>query len=269
MNRIGVFCSDYENIKEIIKEISQYSKKRGFQVIQGEELESATSCEDLVILSLGGDGTFLRASQIALRLEAPILGVNLGNLGFLTDVEGIDVFSAIDSLEKGLCQEERRMTLKLEYLSEEKEEEYFAINDFVLARTLESKILTFEVSVNGLFSGKFRADGFVMSTPTGSTAYSLSVGGPILTPSCSVFVLNFVAPHKLSARTCVFSESDRVTVKILSRGDFRLQRDGVTIEKPSLYDRMTFMTNSKTLRVLHVKQKNFFDVLNKKFGWGN
>lgn len=268
MNKIGIFYSDFSQVKETVKEVCQFSKKRGFEVIQAEELSKLNEVSDLVVLSLGGDGTFLKASQIALKLDAPVLGVNLGNLGFLTDVEGIDVFSAIEALEGGSYFQEERTTLKLEYLSEDKEGEYFAINDFVVSRSLESKILQCEVTYNELLAGKFRADGFVVSSPTGSTAYSLSLGGPIVTPRSDVFMLTFIAPHKLSARPVVFAAREKITIKVMSKGDFSLQRDGVTVEKLEVYDRLSFMLNSKILKVLHIKQKNFFEVLNKKFGWG-
>lgn len=268
MKKIGLYHSDTLLINETVKEVTQFAKKRGIEILQKEELLKVTEGKDLIVLSLGGDGTFLKASQIALKLDIPILGVNLGNLGFLTDVEGIDVFSAIEALVNQAYFKEERKSLKVEHLSEEQEMEFSAINDFVVLRHINSKILQFEVSVNELLAGKFRSDGFIVSSTTGSTAYSLSVGGPIISPNSEVFLLSFISPHKLSARPLVLSIKDRLSIKILNPGEYVLQRDGETVNEIKAFDRLSFYINEKSLKILHIKPKNFFEVLNKKFGWG-
>lgn len=268
MKKIGLYHSDALLINETVKEITQFAKKRGLEILQKNDLLKLTEGKDLVLLSLGGDGTFLKASQIALKLDVPILGVNLGNLGFLTDVEGIDVFSAIEALANQAYFKEERKSLKVEYLSKDQEMEFFAINDFVVLRQINSKILQFEVSVNDLLAGKFHSDGFIVSSPTGSTAYSLSVGGPIISPGSEVFLLNFISPHKLSARPLVLSVKDKLSIKILNPGEYMFQRDGESVAELKAFDRLSFFINEKSLKILHIKPKNFFEVLNKKFGWG-
>ncbi len=268
MKKIFIFHTDGQYVDEVAKEVSQYAKKKGFEILARENLSKFKKGDDIVLLSLGGDGTFLKASQIALSIGASVFGINLGNLGFLTDVEGIDIFAAIDALDSGSYFIEERTTIKCEALSEEVEKEFYAVNDFVILRNINNKILQLELIVNDLTAGKFRADGFVISSPTGSTAYSLSAGGPIVTPHADVFILSFLAPHKLSARPVVFSNLDKVSTKILSDGEFSFQRDGEEVLILKKYDRLHFEKNSTNLRIVHLKSKNFFEVLNKKFGWG-
>jgi NAD+ kinase len=137
-----------------------------------------------------------------------------------------------------------------------------------LIRGVADRILQAEILANGVDVGKFRIDGLVFSTATGSTAYSLSLGGPIIVPNADVFALVFIAPHKLSARPVIFSNSDKVSVRILSDGQFSLQRDGEEVAKLKMFDRITVQKSENELRIIHLKSKNFFDVLNKKFGWG-
>lgn len=268
VKKIGIFFKEDPYLKEIAKELEAFLKKRGIEVFKNGDFEDLQEDESMIILSLGGDGTFLGASRIAMKLNASVLGINLGNLGFLTDVEGMDVFIAIEKLLKGECFVEERMALEAEINSSE-ESTYCGVNDFVVLKRVEDKILQFDVAVNGLKAGKFRADGVVVSTSTGSTAYALSVGGPIILPQAHVYELNFIAPHKLSARPLVLSEADILEIEIESDGVFVFLRDGLKVTELKKFDRIEFRKHQKSLKILHLKGKNFFEVLNKKFGWGN
>lgn len=267
--RIGIFYLENNGIEETARELAAFLKNKGVKVMSVSELQKAKSARNLILMSLGGDGTFLRASHIGMRLNAPVLGINLGNLGFLTDVEARDLFDAASEVLKGHFTIEKRMTLHLVFTnSSGVEKEFVCVNDFVLHRELASKILDLELFVNGMNAGFFRSDGIVISTPTGSTAYSLSLGGPIITPASSVFLLTFIAPHRLTARPVVFSSADKISVRIKSAGNARLKRDGEEIAKLSKFDRIEVFRNKTDLSILHLKNKNFFEVLNKKFGWG-
>jgi NAD+ kinase len=268
MKKLSIFFADGALVEEVSKELRSYLLKNSVEVLPKEELEHLQSAENLTIISLGGDGTFLKASRLALKIGASVFGVNLGSLGFLTDVEGVDVFSAVDSFLEGNYFVEKRMTLRAKVSGENIEDSFFAVNDFVVMRDLSDKILQTEAVINGFEVGKFRSDGFVVSTPTGSTAYSLSLGGPIIAPQARVFCLVFAAPHKLSARPVIFSCDDKLTMKILSDGNFSLQRDGEIVVHLSKFDRLAFTKNERDLEIIHLANKNFFDVLNKKFGWG-
>ncbi len=267
--RVGIFYLENNGIEETAHELEAFLKNKGVKVLTVSELRSTKSARGLVIMSLGGDGTFLRASHLGMLLNAPVIGVNLGNLGFLTDVEARDLFDAANEMLNGNFMVERRMTLKLVLTrSSGKSEEFVAINDFVLHRELSSKILDLEVFVNGMNAGFFRSDGLVVSTATGSTAYALSLGGPIITPTSNVYSLTFIAPHRLTARPVVFSELDKLSIQIKSNGKARLKRDGEEIAVVSKFDRLEIFKNKNLLNILHLRKKNFFEVLNKKFGWG-
>jgi NAD+ kinase len=269
IKKVGIFYLDGVYIEELAKELSTYLRKKSVDIVYRDEIKNLSETENLVLISLGGDGTFLKASCLAIKLGVPVFGVNLGSLGFLTDVEGVDIYSAADALLSGDFLIEKRIILKATVISEGIENRVFnAVNDFVLMRSINDRILQSEILANGINVGKFRSDGLVFSTATGSTAYSLSLGGPIVVPNADVFLLAFMAPHKLSARTVVFANSDKVSVRVLSDGQFNVQRDGEEIAKLKMFDRLTIEKSEKDLNIIHLKSKNFFDVLNKKFGWG-
>ncbi len=267
--KIGIFYIENNGIEETAKELANFLSRKNIKVLGVKELSKVKSAKGLVIISLGGDGTFLRASRIGMRLNAPIVGVNLGNLGFLTDIEARDLFDAVEQLLKGKYEIEKRMTLEGTIVGAKGEEKHFiAVNDFVIQRKIQGKILSTEIYVNGMNAGKFRSDGLVIATPTGSTAYSLSVGGPIISPLSGVYSFVFIAPHKLSSRPVVLSESDKLSVRILTEGDSYFLQDGEVVAGLKKFDRLVFRKNGRYLRILHLKNKNFFEVLNKKFGWG-
>jgi len=269
IKKVGIFYLDGIYIEELAKELSSYLSKKGIEIFQKDEIKNLKETKDLILISLGGDGTFLKASCLAIKLKVPIFGVNLGSLGFLTDVEGVDIYSAADAVLSGDFLIEKRVILKaVTVCTGVENREFTAVNDFVLIRGVADRILQAEILANGVDVGKFRIDGLVFSTATGSTAYSLSLGGPIIVPNADVFALVFIAPHKLSARPVIFANSDKVSVRILSDGQFSLQRDGEEVTKLKMFDRITVQKSENELKIIHLKSKNFFDVLNKKFGWG-
>ncbi|HEM55884.1 MULTISPECIES: NAD(+)/NADH kinase [Caldisericum] len=267
VKKVGIFYKDEPYFVEKAREVELYLKRKNIEVYENNDFESLEEDDSLILISLGGDGTFLGASRIALKLNASVLGINFGNLGFLTDVEGMDIFIALEKLLNGEYFIEERMTL-LGELNRNEEETFCSVNDFVVLRKIEEKILQFEVAVNGVKSGRFRCDGFIVSTATGSTAYALSVGGPIIVPQARVFELNYIAPHKLSARPLVLSENDVLEIEIESDGNFDFIRDGLKVKNVKKFDRLEFRRHPRNLKIVHLKGKNFFDVLNKKFGWG-
>ncbi len=267
--KVGIFYLENNGIEETAKELAGFFVKKNIKVFKVEELKKLRSAKGLVIISLGGDGTFLRASHLGIRLNSPVIGVNLGNLGFLTDIEARDLFDAAEQLLQGKYEIENRMTLEVTIIGAKGEERHFiAVNDFVVQRRINGKILSVEIYVNGMNAGNFRSDGLVVATPTGSTAYSLSVGGPIISPLSEVYSFVFIAPHKLSSRPVVLSHSDKLSVRIMTEGNSYFLRDGETVATLNKFDRLVFRKSTRYLKILHLKNKNFFEVLNKKFGWG-
>lgn len=268
MTKIGIIYKEEPYFVGIAREVEQYLQKKGVEVFKNTDVDNLSSGEGLILVSLGGDGTFLKASQRAIRFNVPLLGINLGNLGFLTNVEGDDVFESIERLLRGDFSIEERSTIRAK-ITKEENKFFVAANDFILQRSIEEKILTLKVFINDFEAGTFRCDGAIVSTATGSTAYALSVGGPIIVPNAPVFELSFVAPHKLSQRPLILSCMEKLEIEVFSDSRCYLLRDGVKVFECKQHDRFTFDKNTNNLKVIHIQDKNFFDILNKKFGWGS
>lgn len=175
------------------------------------------------IISVGGDGTFLRAARYAFKRQIPVMGINVGNLGFLTEVNLKDYTIAIDDLLKGSYKIEERMLLEMvinrgqKIVKDDDGGAFRALNEFTLTRDLMSKIIDLEVIVNGLDVISFRADGIIIATPTGSTAYSLSAGGPIVEPMNESVIITPICAHSLFARSMVISPRNNLKIRLKSK----------------------------------------------------
>lgn len=166
------------------------------------------------IIVLGGDGTLLNVAREAARRGTPVMGINLGTLGFLTDVERQDAEAAIEKVLSGNYRLEKRMMLEAGI--EGREETHVALNDFCITRGVFSKIVSFSVTINQDHIDTFKGDGVIVATPTGSTAYNLSAGGPILKPDAQMVAITPICPHTLHARSTVVSAADVVRVELAS-----------------------------------------------------
>jgi len=189
--------------------------------ISGEEevarSQMATRHLDLVIV-LGGDGTLLSAVRATAPTHAPLLGVNLGTLGFLTDIPPSGLFSMLDAIAEDRAPIERRTLMLCELLrGENVRGSYLAFNDVVVNKTTLARLNNYDLFVDGTFVSTYRADGMIVATPTGSTAYSISAGGPVVMPTVKAFVITPVAPHSLTHRPLVVPDS--AVVEILLRSD--------------------------------------------------
>ena len=167
------------------------------------------------ILVIGGDGTILAAARMLVGNTIPLLGINLGTLGFLADVNLADLSKTLDLLLKDQYQVENRIMLTAEvYKQGEKAATYIALNDFNINRCGASRVIGLKVGINGSTIDCYRADGVIVCTPTGSTGYNLSAGGPIINPTCKNFVITPICPHSLTARSIVLAKEDVVTVEV-------------------------------------------------------
>lgn len=180
------------------------------------------SAEAEAIISVGGDGTFLRAAKYAFKRQIPVMGINVGNLGFLTEINLKDYTIAIDDLLKGSYKIEERMLLEMVIQRGKKtvldsDGAFIALNEFTLTRDMNSKIIDLEVIVNGLSVISFRADGIIIATPTGSTAYSLSAGGPIVEPMNEAVLITPICAHSLFARSMVISPRNNLEIRLKSK----------------------------------------------------
>ena len=196
ITRMGAVCNVYD----------QYNRN-----VTSIDIPEGTQC----ILVIGGDGTILAAARMLVGNTIPLLGINLGTLGFLADVNLADLSKTWDLLLKDQYQVENRIMLTAEvYKQGEKAATYIALNDFNINRCGASRVIGLKVGINGSIIDCYRADGVIVCTPTGSTGYNLSAGGPIINPTCKNFVITPICPHSLTARSIVLAKEDVVTVEV-------------------------------------------------------
>ncbi len=219
-------------------------------------------------ISMGGDGTFLRtASRIGHR-GIPILGVNTGRLGFLTDVMPEEIDDAVQDIIDGHYQVEERATLHVTTQGGQLKEYPFALNEIAVLKRDTSSMIAIHTSVNGNYLTTYQADGLVIATPTGSTAYSLSVGGPIMVPRTGTFAITPVAPHSLNVRPIVVRDDWEITLEVSSRShNFLIAIDGRS-ETCSENTRITIRRAPFNTRVVKRNGYQFFHTLREKMMWG-
>lgn len=264
---IGViYNEDKKGSKEIFNHIVNWYKNKGLDVVTNLE-EITEECEFLVVL--GGDGTILRTANIIMPMIIPILGVNLGRLGFLTSIEmeNIDIY-----LEKSLNPDnytiENRIMFDVEVLNDnEVVYKDVSLNDVVFSRNYLEGMIGFTLKVSDVKVDEFFADGFIISTPTGSTAYSLSAGGPILTPEMDVILLTPICPHTLYARPIVVQGNEEISVDLNSVGRKSIVTvDGQRHYKLSNTSSVKVKKSSVRTKTIRFKDRLFFTVLGEKIG---
>lgn len=223
---------------------------------------------DLVVV-LGGDGTLLSAARATAAIDVPLLGVNLGSLGFLTDVPLSSLFSMLDAITKGEAAVEQRSLMQCDLLrGEEVLGSYLVFNDAVVNKTAIARLNNYDLFVDKIFVSSYRADGMIVATPTGSTAYSLSAGGPVLMPTVNAFVITPVAPHSLTHRPLVVPDSTVVELVLRSEEEVAyLSLDG----QPGLDlcdgDRVRCRRSEHRVSLFRTDH-DFFHVLRTKLKWG-
>ena len=241
-------------------------------VTKEEQRQKLPTLTGDVMITLGGDGTILQAVRDLAGRQMPLVGVNMGHLGFLTETgpEGID-----DLVRKLLASEytiDRRMMLEGALLEhEEQQAGKTALNDIVLSRSGSLEILRFQVYVNGEFFHEYLADGIILSTPTGSTGYNLSAGGPLIEPNASMITLTPICPHSLNQRSILLSSEDEIEFRIPLSKDGNEQSieayfDGQEKIKLHSGSILQVKRSSKTTDVIRVNQDSFLEVLNRKLG---
>ena len=231
--------------------------------VYGEGLPSDTD----YMVTLGGDGTILRAAQLAYRADVPIVGINLGTLGFMATVSKERAREAMEVLFSGRMDFERKVLLQVE--SPALPEPKVAINEVVVSRKDSSSMIGIQTHVNGRLLGTYRADGLIVATPTGSTGYSLSCGGPIVSTDSATLVLTPVAPHNLNVRPMVFRDDVKVFLKVSGREDQYLLSVDSRFQPMRWEDVISVRKSERTLRIAKLPHSDFFLTLKEKLGWGN
>ena len=214
------------------------------------------------LVALGGDGTMLRCARRAALLDVPMLGINLGTVGFLAEAEADGLDRALDRLLQGQYTEERRAMLAVHF----REERFLAMNDAVISRGDYPRLIRVTASVDGGWAGDYRADGLLVATPTGSTGYSLSAGGPIIAPMVDCMLITPICPHSLQHRPQVIPGSSRVTMTLdaLERMEASLQIDGRHCAQLCQGDSVHVVKAPEQVRLIRMREESFFVVVHQK-----
>lgn len=234
----------------------------------GQPLKEVGKTADLVIV-LGGDGTILRAARELEGCATPILGVNLGNLGFLTSVRAETLHETVPEVLRGEYQLSERHTLQAGLLRDGKPlETHGALNDAVISRGAISRIVRLHVSIDGEMLTEYVCDGMILATATGSTAYSLSAGGPILVPTARGLIITPICPHALSNRSVIVGENSVIRCRVASAaGELLLTVDGQVQLRMQVGDEVEVRQSSRTVQLVTLKGHSYFEVLREKLKW--
>jgi len=237
--------------------------------LEGMPRESLAGKTELLVV-LGGDGTLLAAARVAAESNTLILPVNLGGLGFLTSVTLDELYVLLEQVLAGEQQTSERMMLLAEVVREGTViERHRALNDAVLNKAALARMIDFDLHVNGSFVWSSRADGIIISTPTGSTAYSLAAGGPILDPLLDAFIVTPICPHTLTNRPLVLPDTVRIEVNFVSGEEpVYLTVDGQVGVEVKSRDIIRVTKAAKKLRLISAPHKSYFEVLRSKLRWG-
>lgn len=220
-----------------------------------------------IVLSFGGDGTFLHTAR-EIGSAVPILGVNIGRLGFLAEIETAEVQEAIRQIERNDFRIERRACLQAD-VHGESGRQHVALNEIVLERSGRAGLIGIDVWVDDVSLNNYWADGIIIATPTGSTAYALSVGGPIITPTSDVFVIAPIASHSLTVRPIVLSDQSVIRARIeTERQAFVLAADGQSVEYTEGVVDITIRRAEQTVSIVKLPDRHYFQTLRNKLMWG-
>ncbi len=221
-----------------------------------------------LLLVFGGDGTMLRVASEVAGSCTPILGINVGGLGFLTAVSSQEMSKALRRIWSGDFTLESRALIEVAGNCNGRSVRKCALNDFVISRGIVSRLITLEVSVNGESLTRYRCDGLIVSSPTGSTAYSLSAGGAVVHPQADVFELTPICPHTLSNRSVIVSLRSHIQVRVVSpKPDTILSADGVGISGLAAGDAVIIRRSRNSVRLMHLAGSSFFETLRHKLHW--
>lgn len=232
-------------------------------LVEPENIEGAD-----YVISMGGDGTFLEAANKVGDREIPILGVNMGRLGFLADVLPSEIETTLDHVLRGDHIIEDHTVIKLETNGETVECNPFALNDIAVLKRDSASMISIRAYVNGDFLVNYQADGLIIATPTGSTAYSLSNGGPIIVPQSGSLCITPVAPHSLNIRPIVINDTSVIELEVCSRShNFLVAVDGRSM-KMAEETRLTIRKAPYTIKLIKLKSQRYFSTLHEKLMWG-
>lgn len=257
---------------EIAKSVIEFFGDRKVHVVVENSYSEILKCPPITsidvrsidfMISMGGDGTILRHARNTIDHGIPILGINLGHLGFMADVPLYDIYPSLEDLLDGAYTIEDRLVI-----DGFSKKSHFALNDFVMHRAKNPSLIEISIHVDNYFLNTFEADGLILSTPNGSTAYSLAAGGPILVPSLDAFVLTPICPHTISNRPIVLTSNSTITVKYVSPNNpIEVVADGIDMFELKTDETISFSMSPKKFKLVNLKRRDFFSTLRTKLGW--
>lgn len=279
---VGVVVKpDHEEAWQTACELSEWLGERCINII-GKPHSETKICEiqtaatekfkedvDLIVV-LGGDGTMISTARLTGEKETLVLGINYGSLGYLTEFRIEEMFPALEEIFKGNYEVDCRVMLEIEHW---RDAELLGtgriLNDVVINKAVLARIIEVEVELNGLYVNSFRADGLIISTPTGSTAYNLSAGGPIVFPSMNAMVLTPICPFTLTNRPIVVPDTAEINLKLKNESDgVVLTLDGQVGYQMQREDRVSIRKSRTNFNLVQPPNRNYFDVLRNKLKWG-
>lgn len=281
MKSLGIIANVKKELtKSVVEEITRWAGQNKVNVFICEELipligqkKNSLPRSQLwetseVLISLGGDGTMLASARAVGEHQTPILGINLGGLGFLTEITSNDLHNTLNKLKNGDYFIEKRMVLETEIEGGKKFEQY-ALNDVVIDKGEVARLFLLHLFTKDKFICSYSADGLILSTPTGSTAYSLAAGGPIINPRMNAIIVSPICPHSLASRPIVFSENEtlKVTVEISSRQAV-LTIDGQVAFGVESGSSVLVRKAKHSVNLIKFRDRSFYEILRRKLHWG-
>lgn len=284
-NRVILYARQHranQGVSESLHRLVDFLEKQKLETVQDIDTSSYFDMDlpilarenmgkknDLIVV-VGGDGSLLSAARMATEVNTPVIGINRGRLGFLTDILPQDIETQLTAVLNGQYHEELRFLLHT--CIHDEDHTYFegnALNDVVLGRGSETHLIEFDVSINNQLVSHYRSDGMILSTPTGSTAYALSAGGPIMHPELNAIVLVPMCSHSLSSRPLVIDGESKIKLHIseYNETDLRISCDGHESRMVKPGQMVSIAKNGNTLRLLHPMGYHYYDTLRSKLGW--
>ena len=281
MKSIGIIANIKKELtKEVVEKIIRWASENKVDVFLCEELvplmgqkEESLPRSKLwekseMLISLGGDGTMLASARAVGEHQIPILGINLGGVGFLTEINSNDLHNTLNKLKQGDYFIERRMVLESEMEGVKRFDQY-ALNDVVIDKGEVARLFLLHLYVKDEFICSYSADGLIISTPTGSTAYSLAAGGPIINPQMNAIIVSPICPHTLASRPIVFSEDETLRVVVeLSCREAVLTIDGQVAFGLKSGSSVLVRKAEHSVNLIKFRDRSFYDILRRKLHWG-
>ena len=259
VEKVRIIKSGYGN-EELLKSFYNYLKEKNIQEVFGVEQAD-------LIISLGGDGTMLISAKEAIRGNIPVLAINMGSLGYLAEIKPQDVVKILQDYENGNYKLEERSFLEVRY----EDNIFYGLNELVITKGgHEAHLIQVEVYSNDIFVNKYRADGIIVATPTGSTAYSLSAGGSIVHPGLNALTITPLAPQSLTARPIIVNGCEVLSFKATSRDDaVHLNIDGNQWFQIQKGDLVSARISDKKVKIIKPMNSDYYSILRQKLKWGD